>query len=122
MYSFSKSKTVETTPKSGKIIDTNDVQGSTHGYRPNLSKLVSKVSPTIVSIYTKVTIETTPAEIFGPFMFQEPRKIEREALGSGVIIDSRGLIVTNDHVIDKSEKIKACEFNIITYIPIYSNI
>ena len=40
-----------------------------------------------------VTVETNPAEIFGPFMFQEPRRVQSKALGSGVIVTKRCYVV-----------------------------
>ena len=79
---------------------------ASNGGNQSFSDIVCRVSACIVSIETKVTVETNPAEVFGPFMFQEPRRVQRKALGSGVIVARRGYVVTNDHVIENAEKIK----------------
>ncbi len=44
-------------------------------------------------------------EFFGPF-FQQPQNRTERSLGSGFIIDKKGYIVTNNHVIKDADKIK----------------
>jgi S1-C subfamily serine protease len=57
--------------------------------------IVAKVLPAVVSITTR-HIQREPA--------QAP--VLRRGLGSGVIVDPRGYIVTNHHVIEEAEQIK----------------
>lgn len=83
-------------------------------------RAVRKVSPAVVNISSSYAIRkrTNPFSGFGmdPFFedffkdFFDPRferRQESTSLGSGVIIDGKkGLILTNDHVIEKANKIK----------------
>ena len=55
---------------------------------PNFASVIKKVRPSVVAINTKVTSQG----IFGDFT--------QEGAGSGWIIDSSGLIVTNNHVVE----------------------
>ena len=57
--------------------------------------IVAKVLPTVVSITTRQTVREAS---------QPP--LLRRGLGSGVIVDRRGYIVTNHHVIADAEQIK----------------
>jgi serine protease DegS len=71
---------------------------------------VARAEPAVVNIYTaRVVTERTQApalnQLFGDFWPSYRRRIER-SLGSGVIVDAAGTIVTNQHVIAGAESIR----------------
>src|SRR6202161_3237370 len=71
---------------------------------------VARAAPAVVNIYTaRVVTERTQApalnQLFGDFWPSYRRRIER-SLGSGVIVDAAGTIVTNEHVIAGAESIR----------------
>jgi len=82
--------------------------------------VVKESMPAVVNISTTRVIksqgETSPfmndpffKEFFGDqfsHQFQVPKSRRESALGSGVIVDKRGYIITNNHVIAKADEIK----------------
>ena len=72
---------------------------------------VARAAPAVVNIYTArvVTERTRPPpafnQLFGDFWPSYRQRIER-SLGSGVIVDRAGTIVTNQHVIAGAESIR----------------
>jgi serine protease Do len=88
---------------------------------PSFAHIVTEAKPAVVNIATTQTVKTptTPPflgpspfggespfeEFFRHFFPDTPRTFKRQSLGSGFVIDSRGIIVTNHHVVDQAEEI-----------------
>ena len=83
----------------------------------SFANLAEILSPSVVNISTTTVIENRrnnlpnfpPGSPFEEFFkqFQDPNQGKRRAqsLGSGFIIDKKGYIITNNHVIENAEKI-----------------
>jgi serine peptidase DegS len=77
--------------------------------RDSYADAVQRAEPAVVNVYTDriVTERMAPSlgELFGEFVPRYRQRIER-TLGSGVIVDESGHIVTNDHVIANAQSIR----------------
>ena len=84
--------------------------------RLSFAPIVRKVGPAVVNIYTKRVVKQRPASPFfdDPFFrrffgesspFGGSRKRMENSLGSGVIVRSDGVVVTNHHVIKGADSI-----------------
>jgi serine protease DegS len=62
-------------------------------------------APAVVSVYTLTTVQEGVQRQANGRLVRIPGGVY-ESLGSGVIVDPRGYIVTNDHVIRNADKIK----------------
>jgi len=88
----------------------------TNNRRTPIVTAVEKVGPAVVNIFT----EEAPRQTKNPFRgfmgdhlfekyfeeFYQQRESDRRSLGSGVIIDPKGYILTNEHVVAKAVRVK----------------
>jgi serine protease DegS len=70
---------------------------------------VQRAAPAVVNISTTRVVRVAPSpfdQLFGDSFFQRYRERIERSLGSGVIIDEQGHIVTNEHVIANADAIR----------------
>src|SRR5438045_3456035 len=88
------------------------VPASAAELRLSYAPIVQRVQPAVVNVYAaKVVQNRNPLlddPIFRRFFGvpgQQPEQMQR-SLGSGVMVDSSGLVVTNNHVIEGADQVK----------------
>ena len=93
------------------------IKSSAQSIPSSFADLAEKLMPSVVKISTTQTITTTRSNPFtfefppgSPFedMFKDfgtPQQRQASALGSGFIIDEKGIVITNNHVIQGADDI-----------------
>ena len=81
----------------------------------SFSPVVKRAAPAVVNIFTSKVVERRVSPLFDDPFFkrffgdlgpQQQRRQQQNSLGSGVIVDPTGLVVTNHHVIEGADEIR----------------
>jgi Do/DeqQ family serine protease len=76
----------------------------------SFAPVVKRVAPAVVNVYAARVIENRfpmfDDPIFRRFFGSSPREQVQRSLGSGVIVDPTGLVVTNFHVIENADQVR----------------
>ena len=94
----------------------------------SFAPLVKKAAPAVVNIYTRKVVQSRRSPLFDDPFFRRffggdipgggsGRQRIENSLGSGVIVDPSGVVVTNNHVVEGADEIRVVlsdrrEFNV----------
>jgi serine protease Do len=75
--------------------------------------IAEKTNPTVVTVFTSQTVSVQRRNPFFPFFGPQgqEQQYERQGLGSGVIVDESGYILTNNHVVEGADTISVRLYN-----------
>ena len=95
------------------VAQTRVVPSSPNALRLSYAPIVQRAAPAVVTVSAAKVIENRNPLLDDPFFrrffgpnFGMPQNQLARSLGSGVIIDASGLVVTNNHVIANADQIK----------------
>jgi Do/DeqQ family serine protease len=95
---------------SAALAQQRQVPASASQLELSFAPVVKRVAPAVVNVYAARIVANNNPFLADPFFRQffgaVPREQVERSLGSGVIIDPAGLVVTNYHVIDRASQVK----------------
>ena len=99
----------------GALADDRQPPASAGEMQLSFAPVVKRVAPAVVNVYASRTVQQSMSPFFSDPFFRQffgdqpggpTRQRVQRSLGSGVIIDPSGLIVTNFHVIAQADEVK----------------
>lgn len=95
------------------VADTRVTASSREFIHLSFAPVVKKAAPAVVNVFSRRIVHTQTTlfndplfrRFFGGTPFGLPQERVQSSLGSGVIVDASGLIVTNHHVIQNAEEV-----------------
>jgi Do/DeqQ family serine protease len=92
------------------VAQQRQVPASTSQLELSFAPIVKRVAPAVVNVYAARIVANNNPFLADPFFRQffgaVPRERVERSLGSGVIVDPTGLVVTNYHVIEGASQVK----------------